>query len=608
MLKSPLFKLLVFILFGCCSCVFSLEKENFVEVNQNVESPEIYNLNNSLDDDTIYFWYAQQFTFDLSSSDQSIIGVKVYVNDKTFTFDGGSGSFTLYLSDFPDINFSQLKIEIYTESGTGSLADKLHREGFTFEKTWVLAINQVKGYNPNFRYSITENGFLKLEWDRYLWDNFYSYNIGASYSSFVIDPMPAHYIKNVEQNYFIDSSYVGGPIEYVFTNYLSANSNFHLSDSAILKINIPVPEISFSSTPDSLTIRWTKSKLDGIYELNDSRYQFDYIHFTSDNDTSFTMANPGIGPDITFNLYISSKNWVVGFLKTKVTVSKNWGIGQQNSLIFDRFFFNPKLNFIYDTYGYNLSIYNATNLKQPWFNKFLQDYVRAIDFVDDSSKIAISTDRISFYDIRTMNIIQEFPLNFYNESGFIKVVTDSLALFNSGTALITYNYRNSQIVSSTPFTAYYFSTPNGVSVSHGLKWFVYASDNGLCLMENTGDFQYEKRLESMDKYHGAIFDPINENYLWIGKEDKLQLFDLQKMKIIQEFNDVKGYLMNIDPFSSRLLLQSKTEKKIYLFNLTTRQVDYSANYSNGWENSFYLLQNILYENCGYQYDLTPYLH
>ena len=581
------------------SCVFSTDNENFVVVNQDAVAPTIYNLNNILDEDTIYFWYAQQFTFDFQTSDQPIIGVKVLVNGDLLTFESSSGDFVLYPSDFPDANFSELRIEVYTESGTGSLADKLHKEGFVFEKTWVLAINRAKDYNPNFRYSITQDCFLKLEWDRYPWSNFSSYNIGADYPSFVINPMPGRYFRDVEKNFFIDSSYLGGPIEYNFTYYLEGNSNYFLSDSIKLKVNIPLPIISFESTKDSLTILWTKSKLDGIYELND---------FISDNDTSYTMVSPGIGPDITFNLYITSKNWVVGYLKSKVTASNKWGIGQQNSLIFDKFIFNPELNYIYATYGYNLSIYNAPNLKQPWYSSFLKEYFRAIDFVDNADKIAILTDRISFYDSRTMNLIQEFPINFYNESGVLKIVNDSLALFNNGAALISYNYRDSRILSSTPFSTYYFAITNGVSISPGLKWFVYASDNGFCLLEITDDFQYEKRLESKDKCLGAIFDPQNENHLWIGKEDKLLLFDLQKMQVVQEYSDAKGYLMNIDPYSNQLLLQSKTTKRICLFNTNTQQVDYSSAYSNQWENRFYLLKNILYENSGYQYDLTPYLH
>lgn len=595
-------------MFGSYSCVFSTDNENVVDLNPDAIAPTIYNLNTILNEDTIYFWYNQQFTFDFQSSDQSIVGVKVFVNGDSLTFESSSGDFVLYPSDFPDANFSELRIEVYTESGTGSLADKLHKEGFVFEKKWVLAINQTKDYNPNFRYSITQDGFLKLEWDRYPWSNFSSYNIGADYPSFVINPMPGHYFRDVENNFFIDSSYLGGPIEYNFTYYLEGNSNYFLSDSVKLKVNIPLPVISFESTKDSLTILWTKSKLDGIYELNDSRYQFDYIHFSSDEDTSYTMANPGIGPDITFNLYTTSKNWVVGYLKSKVTVSKKWEIGKQSSLMYDKFILNPRMNFIYVAYGYNLSIFNEANLKQPWYNSFLKDYLRAIDFVDDSSKIAILTDRISFYNSRTMNLIQEFPVNFYTESGFLKVVNDSLALFNNGAALISYNYRDSRILSSTPFSTYYFAITNGVSIGPGLKWFVYASDNGFCLLENTGDFQYEKRLESKDKCLGAIFDSQNENHLWIGKEDKLLLFDLQKMQVVQEYSDAKGYLMNIDPYSNQLLLQSKTEKKIYLFNTKTQQVDYSSAYSNQWENSFYLLKNILYENSGYQYDLTPYLH
>lgn len=608
MSNSLLSKISIFILFVSSSCVFSTDKENFIVVDQDVIAPTIYNLSNNLDEDTIYFWYAQQFTFNFQSSDQPIIGVKVFVNGDSLTYESASGSFVLYPSDFPDGDFFPLTIEIYTESGTGSLADKMHQEGFVFEKTWLLAINQVKEYNPNFRYSITENSFLKLEWDRYPWAHFSSYNIGADYPSFVINPMPGHFIRDVEQNYFIDSSYLGGPIEYAFTYYLEGNSNYFLSDSVKLEVDIPLPVISFENTADSLTIYWTKSKLDGIYQLNDSRYQFDYIHFTSDDDTSYTMPNPGIGPDITFNLYITSKNWVIGQLKSEVTVSKNWGLGTYNSLIYDRFIYDYQSNSVIVTSGYDFSIFDVGNLKQPLFSKSLQDYFRAIDFIDDANEFAILTNRISFYDMETMNLIQEFPLNFYNQSGFLKVVNDSIALFNNGPALIIYNYRNSLIISSIPFSTYYFATLNGVSISPGLKWFVYASDNGLCLMENTGNFQYEKRLESKDKYLGAIFDPGNENYVWIGEEDKLVLFDLQNMKIIHEYNDVKGYLMNIDIYSNRLLLKSNTEKKIYLFNTNTQQIDYSSDYSNQRENSFYLLKNILYENCGYQYDLTSYLH
>jgi hypothetical protein len=590
------------------SCVFSLDDENRKEINRNVVSPEVYNLSASLEHDTINFWFPQWFTFDFTSSDQAIFGIKVYVNDTVLSFTSAKDSFLLFPTDFAGITYAPLKLEIYTSSGTGSLADKFHFEGFKFEKNLVLGINQVEEYEPNPRYTVTESGFLRIDWDPYPGDYFYAYIISANYSNEMLANHSTNYILERDRHYFIDSLYVGGPVTYSISRMLEVDSRYiHYGDTTKISAIYPLPEIFITNTSDSLTVSWSRSPFNCIYRMDHPLILYDEFPFRSDSDTSVTFSIPGIGDEIPISLYLDTKKHGFSYLNPIKTISKKWTMGKQTFGRYDFFKYHPKTDCYYLFLGNDFLVYKASDLKHPLYTKKIPNYFRAIDFLDQSNTIALLTSKLSFYEMSTMNLISEFPVPFYEGISSLSVINDSIAIFNFGPELKIYNYRTSTIVNSTLFGSTYYYTRNEFLVSEQLRWFVFASWNRLCIMENMGDFDFEKRLESNETACGAFFDPFDRDLLWVGKRDNLLLYDLKTMQIIEEYPSVNGMLMNIDPFTNRLLVRSRDDRKIFLFNLTTRQTELTLPYITLWDNSFDLVNNTLYENIGYSYDLGAYL-
>jgi hypothetical protein len=575
-------------------------------VSRDVSPPSVINLNDFIKEDTLDFWFPQWLTFDFVSSNQKVFGVEVYLDEKKLTFQGSTGSFEINPSDYPGRDYVPLRLVVYTESGTGSLADKIHAEGYYFDKTWILAVNRVEPYLPNIRYTINEERFLKLEWDRYPGDYFSSYVLEIEYPSTNVFSYPIVGIFNQDQNYYIDPGYLGGPIKYTFYYFLEGPSRTYRGSSTTFEVNIPTPEISFSSTNDSLTIKWTRSKLNCIYKLNEPYYLSNEHLFSSEKDTSFTMPFLGLGPDKIFYLTLYGRKFVSGMLLPYITVSKTWSTGQNSLNPFDLMVYHPGSDLYYVASGYFFSILSPPDLKTPLKNIQLKDYCRNIDFIDDKGQVAILSSEISFYDTKTMELVNEYPVGYYTDNGLLEIVNDSIALFISNNNLITYDYLHRRPLYAEPFTTSYFSTKNGTTVSDNYNWFIYASDNGLCILENDGNNKFVKRFELNDRFQGAVFDPTHDNLIWVSSESKLMLFDLNTMGFINEFPEAKGYLLNLDLPTKRILLQSSVDKKIQLFNIENHKVEFSIPVINAWLPGFYYVNNTIYDNAGYQYDLSKY--
>jgi hypothetical protein len=145
------------------SCEFEPHGKFERNLNQNTEAPEIYSeeLDLSEEKDTLILLYPRVY-FNFSSSNQNISYVNFFINDSLVgTADSGNGSCDLNYS-FSYDSYYKLRLEIFTHSGTGSIADSLKVEGYMFNsKQWVI---KVLNRNINTLTSTVQDGFLKLRW------------------------------------------------------------------------------------------------------------------------------------------------------------------------------------------------------------------------------------------------------------------------------------------------------------------------------------------------------------------------------------------------------------------------------------------------------------
>lgn len=139
------------------SCVWDTDElyENPVKA---VVVPEISVVTLDLTEDTVFLYYDRSITFQYRSSDQAIQLVRFSMDGVGMdSVAGDSGVFELKMS--LGVGLHSLKMEMYTYSGSGSLADQLGGESIYFTKRWVVSVLSNTNRPLTYKYS---NGFLNL--------------------------------------------------------------------------------------------------------------------------------------------------------------------------------------------------------------------------------------------------------------------------------------------------------------------------------------------------------------------------------------------------------------------------------------------------------------
>jgi hypothetical protein len=168
-MKNSNFLFTSFLLFALYSCEYEPKGIYSRELNQDIKAPQlqILNLDLAQDKDTVELLYNRVY-FSFMSSNQGIRGVKFYVNDSLIgTVESGNSYFDLNY-EFLYAGLSRLKLEVYTSSGTGSIADSLGIENLVFAtKEWVIKVNNTSYMGVT---STVSDGFLKLRWPKPGWE------------------------------------------------------------------------------------------------------------------------------------------------------------------------------------------------------------------------------------------------------------------------------------------------------------------------------------------------------------------------------------------------------------------------------------------------------
>ncbi|MDF1549031.1 MAG: hypothetical protein P1P88_14500, partial [Bacteroidales bacterium] len=154
--------LLLGIMLSCLlySCVYEPKDFYYLDVTDNPAPPEIQTINLNSYNDTIYIYF-DHTTFTFQSSNQEIKAARFLINGEEYKdVQAIENTFTLqYL--YLDDGVYELTVELFTGSGTGSLADQLGYEGFLLSNSWKLIVNRDHYLKTS---SIAENGLFKLFW------------------------------------------------------------------------------------------------------------------------------------------------------------------------------------------------------------------------------------------------------------------------------------------------------------------------------------------------------------------------------------------------------------------------------------------------------------
>ena len=140
-LRKILFLFFSVSLFIITSCEYIPEGEVFTEVNSDVPPPDVV-LDLSFDSDTLLISdYPYTIAYSVDAGDNIVYGIFLMVEEDTLQSDyDNSGSFTFTPGTFYEAGTHDLRLDVYTNSNTGSLADVAGFEVLAFDYHWTLII------------------------------------------------------------------------------------------------------------------------------------------------------------------------------------------------------------------------------------------------------------------------------------------------------------------------------------------------------------------------------------------------------------------------------------------------------------------------------------
>jgi hypothetical protein len=284
--------LMILLLWGC---EYEPEKENFREV----EPPSMYrtfDLEITPSTDTIEVFNTAQFLYNINAGNlrlQSGGFSMAGVNWKIFSY---AGEFTINPVEFRP-GLDTLKLQIITNSGTGSLADFAGVEGYMVERHWLFLIDGRPAPYILSSWSVTPEKYLKISWTKCDQYNFKSYELEGSANSNIIKKT----YTDKEITSYVDSFFVGGDANYRISSRVITGNQHTWGQS--IRFSTPTPVMYFSGDgTDSLRISWDRSMFNAKYRL----YSQNQVLFESSTDTSFTVVHPGFGRFRDFGLYVMS--------------------------------------------------------------------------------------------------------------------------------------------------------------------------------------------------------------------------------------------------------------------------------------------------------------
>ena len=274
-------------------CEYKPDGENFVEIIPVSFGDIVMNLLDQ--EDTIRLKGQTTFTYHIKTQEkQQIYSLKIFIDGKSIIdYPESSGSFIMVPGDYED-GMHRVNMEIYTSSGTGSLADVVGAEALYYSHEWIVWVDKTPPVQLEIT-SITDyGGKLKIEWVKNSHANFQQYQVYRNLhyvdNNFILPLTGIEFIFHPDSNYFIDDFYIGGFVMYQIDNTASGIT----AEGIPLTYERPYPrfrEVSYNG--DSITFRWSKVLYPGNFYKYQLSYQtLDNVFFSTENcqDTSASHA------------------------------------------------------------------------------------------------------------------------------------------------------------------------------------------------------------------------------------------------------------------------------------------------------------------------------
>jgi len=194
----------LFLILALNSCIYELSEFYENPVNKNPTPPTISVVQLDLAVDTVYAYGYHTASFNFQSDNQDIQGAKLLIDNVIVDSVASSNGVFKFSSYSTNDGLHKLTLQVFTKSGTGSIADKLGAENFVNSRDWVLVVD--KDQSKNISYA-PKDGYLQLSWKKCKSSDIVSYLVYRG-------NWEGELICTTQDLNFIDSSYVNQSAYY----------------------------------------------------------------------------------------------------------------------------------------------------------------------------------------------------------------------------------------------------------------------------------------------------------------------------------------------------------------------------------------------------------
>ncbi len=558
-------------LIAFCNCEYEPSGLYERDVDHNVLPPEIQIIELNIEKDSIYLTENKTVRFNFTSNNQDILGVEFLLDLGTKSvIEGSNGTYTINTAGLFKGHHT-LTMNLYTKSGTGSIADMRNIEAFKFTKVWDVFYytNESHQIDTNFH-----DGYLRLSWESFK-NDFKNYTIKRNINGTL------YKIGESKTNYFIDSTYFGEEAAYQICIGFEGNTEIEYANCFFYE-NIQVPDIEliFNETNHYYArfknIKYYKA-LDGYNVYEGSDYSdVKFIKNISANDTLFEIGDKGfpeefilgfqpcpsknniwskLNPDWEELYYGFLKELKIGFIFQQGSFINISSINQINADDFVYFSNNQTINrfsiknrkdieYFVQPDGIFLKIYNSVSGKT----------IIVEDFSSNEYFIFEHNNLTEYSRIPRLNMIYSF-----NQLSDINTTT---FLYNDG--FLLYNYKT---LDTLAFYRYKSYLHDEIKISITGDYFIFQDDSIFLKKLSSGIFQTIKsfQLNNNDvkyfEFHGT-----NPEHLVYCNSENFYIKKCSDFSNVSQFKFKDEHILYIDYYNKELLSYTNP-------NLNIRDID-----------------------------------
>jgi hypothetical protein len=273
------------------SCDYEPDSTHFVNIPPPNTTGVTIDLNNSGDTISVFQSTLLHYTADVGA--REIYEIVVYFDNTVITsFSQHEAAFYLSSQNYPDGQYA-LRIEMFTSSGTHSLADVMRSEKIKVVREWVAYIDRTPPQPVQFTRIDVVDGTLRLEWDRYKQHNFQAYELRKYRYSPYWGTYTLCWTASITDQRVIttnDYTFMGGEVRYEIQILAGDQSSPPSQEDFAYVYN---PAITYTwLNQQEVQVTWRKAPLYKnftMYSATVFGQPFEYFNYTSINDTAFVF-------------------------------------------------------------------------------------------------------------------------------------------------------------------------------------------------------------------------------------------------------------------------------------------------------------------------------